>query len=228
MRTASSWCSFGPPSSRSTLAGLIAEQPSTRLTMLITASTTTRGAISPHSSPGLARTSLWQQYSSEQCWSHPPRRGDKSATSFTGFLSVLRCSRPRAPRPDDASPRPSRSWHPLDKKGRPQFILNCKWCQNATRPHQYTTVSAMAPMRVLFSMCADATRRMAPHAAITCTEADATIAKRTKAPHLSLWVHASLARLSGGLDSWPDSDSQPTASSTLGKRTPTCGLLTIA
>jgi hypothetical protein len=71
--------------------------------------------------------------------------------------------------------------------------------------------------RASFSMHADTTRRMAPHAAITHAEADTTIARGTKAPHPSLWVPVSSARPSGGLDSQPDSINQPTLSSTLGK-----------
>jgi hypothetical protein len=185
--------------------------------MAIVTSTMMRGAISPHSSQGLARTLLRRQYFSGQCRSHPLLRGNKSTTSFAGFLSVLRCNRPRAPCLNDASPSPSRSQHPLNRKGRPRITLNHEGRHNATRPHQYATVSAVTPTRVPFSMRTGTTRRMAPHAAITCDVADATIVRRTEAPHPSLRVHASSARLSGGLDSQPDFDNRPTLSSTLGK-----------
>jgi hypothetical protein len=66
-------------------------------------------------------------------------------------------------------------------------------------------------------MHASATRRMVLHVAIIRAEVDATIARRTKGPHLSLRVLASLARPSGGLDSQPDFINRPTLLSTLGK-----------
>jgi hypothetical protein len=138
--------------------------------------------------------------------------------SFASFLSALRCSRPRAPRHDDTSLRPSRPWSPLNKKGRPRFILNHEGSQNAIWPHRYATVSTTTPTRAPFSMHAGVTRRMAPHVAITHAEADATIARRTEAPHPSL----RRARFS-------DRFRQPAnIVSTLGKRTPMCGLLTTA
>jgi hypothetical protein len=85
----------------------------------------------------------------------------------------------------------------------------------------------MKPMRVPFLTHTDVIRRMAQHAAIIHDEVDAMTVRETKAPYPSLRVHASLARLSRGLDSQPDSDNRPT-SSTLGKQTLRCGLLTIA
>jgi hypothetical protein len=148
--------------------------------------------------------------------------------SFVSFLNAPRCSRLRAPRLDDMSPRPRHPWCPLDKKGRPRFILNHEGRQNTIRPRWYTAISVTTPTRVSFSMHAAATRRMAPHAAITHAEADDMIARRTKAPHPSLWVHASSARPFGGLNSQPDFVNRPTLSSTLGKRTLMCGLLTTA
>jgi hypothetical protein len=149
--------------------------------------------------------------------------GDKSTMSFAGFLNVLRCSRPRALRLDDASPRPSHSRHPLDKKESPQFILNREGRQNTTRPHQYAAISATTPTHVSFSMRVAMTRRMASHAVVTCAEADGTTTRRIGAPHLSLWVLASLERPSEGLDFQLGFVNRPTSSNTLGKRTPTCG-----
>jgi hypothetical protein len=64
MTIASSWCTSGPPSSKNVLAGVIAEQSRIGLAMSITASTMTRGVISPHSLQGLAKMSLWWKYSS--------------------------------------------------------------------------------------------------------------------------------------------------------------------
>jgi hypothetical protein len=64
--------------------------------------------------------------------------------------------------------------------------LNREGRKNATRPHRYVTVSVITPTRAPFSMHAGATRRMAPHTAITRVGVDATIARRTEAPHLSL------------------------------------------
>jgi hypothetical protein len=168
--------------------------------MSIAASTTTRGANSPHPSLGLVRTSLQRQSSFGRCQRHPPWRGDKSTTSFAGFLNALRCSWPRAKHLDDASTRPSRLWHPLNKKESPRFIPNREGCQNATRPHRYTAVSATMPTCVSFLMCATTTRRMAPHAVITRSKEDGMIARRIGAPHPSLWVLTSLVRPSGGVD----------------------------
>jgi hypothetical protein len=81
---------------------------------------------------------------------------------------------------------------------------------------------------VPFSMHANAIRRMAPHMDITHAEVDAIIARRTESPHLSHRVRMSSARPSGGLYSQPDFINRPTLSSTLGKRTLMCGLLTTA
>jgi hypothetical protein len=69
--------------------------------------------------------------------------------SFADFLNALWCSRPRAPHLDDVSPRLSRLRRPLDKKERPQFILNLEGHQNATRPHRYVTVSVTTLTRVI-------------------------------------------------------------------------------
>jgi hypothetical protein len=117
-----------------------------------------------------------------------------------GFLNALRCSRPRALRLDNASPRPSHPRHPLDKKGSPQFIPNHEGRQNATRPRQYAAVSATTPTYVSFPMRTATRRRMVPHAVITHAEADGTTARRIGAPHLSLRVLASSARPSRGPD----------------------------
>jgi hypothetical protein len=57
-RTASSWCTSGLPSSKSALFRVMAKQPDTGLVTSIATSTTTKGAISPHSLERLARTSL--------------------------------------------------------------------------------------------------------------------------------------------------------------------------
>jgi hypothetical protein len=107
-------------------------------------------------------------------------------------------------------------------------MLSPEGHRNATRPHRYVTDSATKLTRAPFPMRVGAIRRMALHVVIIHGEADTTIARKTEAPHLSLRVHASSARLSGELDSQPDSDNHPTSSSTLGKQTLRCGLSTTA
>jgi hypothetical protein len=110
--------------------------------------------------PPFARASQNVAAAAILLWTMPAPlwRGDKSATSFTSFLNALRCSRPRAPRLDDASPRPSRLWCHHDKKESPQFILNCEGCQNTTRPHRCVAVSATTPTRVSLPMRAATTK----------------------------------------------------------------------
>jgi hypothetical protein len=106
-RTANSWCTSGPPSNKGVLVEGMAEQPGIGLATSTDVLTMTRGATSPHSSQGQARTSLRRPYSSGRCRSLPPWRGNKSAMSFAGFLIVPLYSRPRALCLDDVSPRPN-------------------------------------------------------------------------------------------------------------------------
>jgi hypothetical protein len=79
---------------------------------------------------------------------------------------------------DDASLRPSPPWHPLDKKGNPQFIPNHEGRQNATRIHQYAPVSATTLTHRSFPMCAATRRKMTPHTVITHAEVDSTTTRR--------------------------------------------------
>jgi hypothetical protein len=94
------------------------------------------GATSPQSLHGQARTSLQRPYSFGRCQSPPPRKDDKSATSFAGFSKVPWYRRLRALRLNDVSPRPSCPQHLLGKKGRPWSTLSPKGCQNTSRRSQ--------------------------------------------------------------------------------------------
>jgi hypothetical protein len=177
----------------------------------------------PWSSPGPAKTSLRQQSSFERCPSHLPRSGDESAMNSTDFLSALRFSKPRAPRPGDMSKTSSGLRRPPDKRGRPRFTPSPPRPSSTTRPPWCTTNTLVPP-----STRGDATEMMAPPAATTRAEAGVLTAGKTAAPHPGHRVHESSARPSAGLGSWLVFVSQPTSPSTPGRQTPSCGLPTTA
>jgi hypothetical protein len=196
------------------------------LTTSTATSVTTTTVIIHHSSLRQAKILLPQQSSFGRCLNHQPRRDGKPTRNYVPFSSVLRCSRPKAPRLDDAGlslTSPHRRCH----------VRRKLWSTQSNRkrgrsPHSCTTASATTTTRAKSSMRARGIRRMVPAVATTLARAATTIAGRTGAHHLNPLDRGSLARTFTTCRSWRGSGNPPTSPSTLGKQTPSSGLMTIA
>jgi hypothetical protein len=89
------------------------------LAMSIAESATMMAAIIHLSSPRQARMLPPQQSSSGRCLDHQLWKGGKPTGSCMPFLSVPRCSRPKAPRLDDIDPSPTSPLHRRHTRRRP-------------------------------------------------------------------------------------------------------------
>jgi hypothetical protein len=74
--------------------------------------------------PGQARISPRRQSSSERCLNHRLWRDGKATESSVPFLSVPRCSRPKASRLDDAGLSPTSLHHHWRVKRKPRSTRN--------------------------------------------------------------------------------------------------------
>jgi hypothetical protein len=184
----------------------------------------TTAVIIHHSSLRRARTLPSWQFSSRRCPNHQPQRDGKPTGSYAPSSSVLRCSRPKAPRPNDADLSLNSLHSRHHARRRLQSTRNNR--KRGTSPRPSTIASATTTMRATFSTCAGGTRRMVPAVATTFVRAVAMTVGRTGAHLLNPQDLGSSARTFATHRSRHGSGNLPRSLSMPGRQTPSSSLTT--
>jgi hypothetical protein len=167
-----------------------------------------------------------QQSTSRQCPNHRLWRDGKPTGSCVPFSNVPRCSRPKAPRLDNMDLSLTSPHLRRHARRKPWSTQNNR--ERGIIPHLSTPTLVTTTMRATSSTRTKGIRRMEPAAVTTLVGVAATIVGRTGAHRLNPWDRGFLAKTSTTRRSQHGFANLSMSPSTLGKRTPSSGLMTIA
>jgi hypothetical protein len=191
-------CSSDKTSSRSGQAEHSLEERVIRPGMSSAVSLTMPGQGCPRPSAGPARTWLQRQCYFEQCWSHPPPRGDVSRVNSRISWKMPQFDEPRALPPEGEGAPRSIAQRPPDACGRPRSTPSAQGTgrlqPRAASAANNTAVTVEPASR---KGCAEAT---------TLGAGDATTVRRIGAPCPNHQVRESSARPYDGRRSRPGSE----------------------